>query len=614
MRLRILFYAGVVCLLAFAEARGDDLVKWDFRDGQPGAWGVGGLQVIKGTSPGLHCVTGDDPQMSVALPEDIVIPAERPIRVRMAVNGGTTAQLFWGAMPHEIDSMRVSVVADGKLHDYEFRAPWDLPVQHLRFDPIEAGRAALHIESITVPTAPAREVLARTLYWDHTAPRAGRRERLTLALENKGKDEAACTARVVVPGGLKLFGTPRRSVTLAKGEIREVVWELESPGPGTNEVKVMLSRPGEAEAALAIAAAFGEAKPVKKADYVPEPKAAKTDYLIGAHYFPGWKEGTHYGWKKIVPFPDRKPLLGWYDEGDPEVADWEIKWALEHGLSFFIYCWYRPKDNLGKPVTVETQYLSHGIHEGLLRARYVKKFKFCIMWENANAAGVSSMDDLMKNLLPFWMKNYFTHPSYLTIDGRPVLFVYYFQTFCNQLGKTPEAVTKSVDVIREAFRKNGFKGVWLMAEHRGAGSHPAKKYGFDYVFPYCGARGFESVLGRKDLETPFIPTVSMGWNQEPWGRGRGGWRATPGAFKDMLEKTKAAMDSLPTEHLGRRMLALDNWNEWGEGHYIAPHREYGFGYLDAVRAVFCPGAGEHEDIVPEDVGLGPYDSLFRGKK
>ena len=34
------------------------------------------------------------------------------------------------------------------------------------------------------------------------------------------------------------------------------------------------------------------------------------------------------------------------------------------------------------------------------------------------------------------------------------------------------------------------------------------------------------------------------------------------------------------------MLLLDNWNEWGEGHYIAPYREYGFGYLDAVRKVF----------------------------
>jgi len=62
------------------------------------------------------------------------------------------------------------------------------------------------------------------------------------------------------------------------------------------------------------------------------------------------------------------------------------------------------------------------------------------------------------------------------------------------------------------------------------------------------------------------------------------------------------------------MLLLDNWNEWGEGHYLAPYREYGFGYLDAVRSVFAPDAGPHEDLVPEDIGLGPYDTAYRSRK
>ena len=60
------------------------------------------------------------------------------------------------------------------------------------------------------------------------------------------------------------------------------------------------------------------------------------------------------------------------------------------------------------------------------------------------------------------------------------------------------------------------------------------------------------------------------------------------------------------------MLLLDNWNEWGEGHYIAPYREYGFGYLDAVRRVFSTAPPEHEDLIPEDIGMGPYDTAIRG--
>jgi hypothetical protein len=69
-------------------------------------------------------------------------------------------------------------------------------------------------------------------------------------------------------------------------------------------------------------------------DCVPEPDPAQSDRLVGAHYFPGWKPGTHRGWGVLKDFPERRPLLGYYDESNPEVTDWEIKWALEHGSGF----------------------------------------------------------------------------------------------------------------------------------------------------------------------------------------------------------------------------------------------------------------------------------------
>ena len=41
---------------------------------------------------------------------------------------------------------------------------------------------------------------------------------------------------------------------------------------------------------------------------------------------------------------------------------------------------------------------------------------------------------------------------------------------------------------------------------------------------------------------------------------------------DLLRQAKAFTATLPKEQLGSRMLLLDNWNEWGEGHYIAPSK------------------------------------------
>ena len=61
-----------------------------------------------------------------------------------------------------------------------------------------------------------------------------------------------------------------------------------------------------------------------RAGYVPEPLPAKTDYINLMHYCALWKEGTHWGWKRIEPWPERRPAIGFYDEGTPEVADWHI--------------------------------------------------------------------------------------------------------------------------------------------------------------------------------------------------------------------------------------------------------------------------------------------------
>jgi hypothetical protein len=58
------------------------------------------------------------------------------------------------------------------------------------------------------------------------------------------------------------------------------------------------------------------------------------------------------------------------------------------------------------------------------------------------------------------------------------------------------------------------------------------------------------------------------------------------------------------------MILVDNWNEWGEGHYLAPCREHGFEYLDVLRQVFTSAPQEHTDLLPEDVGLGPYETAY----
>ena len=129
------------------------------------------------------------------------------------------------------------------------------------------------------------------------------------------------------------------------------------------------------------------------------------------------------------------------------------------------------------------------IHDALLKSRYVSKMKFSIMWEiqARGTAGVSNEADLMENLLPFWMENYFRHSSYLKIDNKPLLFIYRPEFLVQDLGGV-DKVRAALDKMRAACRKAGFAGLYILGEYRGLDPNQLKlmkQLGLDYTFAYC---------------------------------------------------------------------------------------------------------------------------------
>ncbi len=355
--------------------------------------------------------------------------------------------------------------------------------------------------------------------------------------------------------------------------------------------------------------------------YIPEPQPVETKILIGAHHCPLWEADKPAMWDQVVKHPERTPVLGFYSQENPDVADWETKWAVEHGISFFVYCWYR--DGQGGPVKMR---FASAIHDALFKSRYVSKMKFTIMWENQakGRAGVADEEDLLRNLLPFWIENYFRHPSYLKIDNKPLLFIYRPEFLVQDLGSV-ENVQAAFGKMRQACREAGFDGLYLLGEYRGLDANHLrlmKRLGLDYTFAYCwhvqdnptSQRAIATQLDyiAKTREMGILPevvTVSQGWSG--WHDEGSIWKIPPEDYKELLRKAKDVVQSFPASELGSKILLLDNWNEWSEGHYIAPHREYGFGYLDAVREVFSDAPKEHVDLVPDDLGMGPYDRAYK---
>ncbi|MHB1462323.1 MAG: glycoside hydrolase family 99-like domain-containing protein [Armatimonadota bacterium] len=348
---------------------------------------------------------------------------------------------------------------------------------------------------------------------------------------------------------------------------------------------------------------------------------------LGMMTCPLWRQGSRggaqSGWNEITPFPQRQSALGWYDEGNPEVTDWEIRWAVEHGLEFFMCCWYRAAGNIGKPVV---PWLNHWV-ESLNKAKYAQMVKYSILWENIGAVGVSSADDMMQNLLPFWIENNFKHPNYMRREGKPVLYVYGVQKMVDDLGG--EANTRRViRQMRAACEKAGLGGLILMGANHTSPSNDnslAARIGFDAMWAYHWPTASDvmpaNYTNRSLMELtkqcwamqakgrlPRSNTVSFGWDARPWGQKGAQWHLTPGEFQEMC--VEARRQALAGKHWAEKIVMFDNWNEFGEGHYLSPTRGYGFEYLDVIRKVFAPKAGPHTDLLPEDVGQGPYQKLF----
>ena len=368
--------------------------------------------------------------------------------------------------------------------------------------------------------------------------------------------------------------------------------------------------------------------------YVPEPQPVKSAVEITAIYYPGTDQMSE--WDVVAQTcPERKPLLGWFDEGNPEAIDWQIKWAVEHGISSFCVDWYW---NRG------FRRLEHWV-TGYYKARFRKYLKWYMMYANHNQPGAHSTEDQIA-ATKYWIDNYFKTPEYYKIDGKPVVCYWDDGNLDRDFIAEAEArgeTLKPGDGIRRAFaisekmaKEAGLPGIhWQLmwrgtaydpaeaVAKRGAGFSSAVSYSFVWearrLAPNAAAKaegltydmvveGMPKLWEAKAVqrELPWWLPIPTGWDDRPRSfsratviRGR-----TPAKFAALCREARAFC-----EKNGIRHAVVHPINEWQEGSYVEPNEEYGFGMYDAIRDAFCekPAGGWPSDVRPSDVGLGPYD-------
>ena len=96
------------------------------------------------------------------------------------------------------------------------------------------------------------------------------------------------------------------------------------------------------------------------------------------------------------------------------------------------------------------------------------------------------------------------------------------------------------------------------------------------VYPYASI--IRHFYTAEDRRTDVYPQLLAGWDRSP----RAGRRAiiytdrTPEAFEEALRACLRCVEQKPPE---QRIVFLNSWNEWGEGAYVEPDREFGRGFL-----------------------------------
>lgn len=488
--------------------------------------------------------------------------------------------------------------------------------------PAAAPARPVSIRLDAVPSGPP-EFTVDYLGIEDALPRPGAPVRILALVRNLGgAASTASTARLVLPKGLTLLGKAGASLppsttmaalpALEFNEQAELRWTVTAEAAGAHDL--ILDVPGMPSATGRVA--VGAAPAVgAKADGVPVPLPVATDVEICAYYYPGW--GADAKWdciRRVAPI--RKPALGYYDEGNPECVDWQIKWAVENGISTFLVDWYWQAGSRH----------NEQWFDAYRKARHRDRLKVAIMWANHNAPDTHSAED-WRTVTKHWIEHYFTLPAYQKLDGKPAVYIWDPRNIRRDVGgsDTARALLAESQAMAKAAGHAGITFVAMNGDFSPSEIRRLADEGYTSTTTYheWGARaqgvrhspfvhsvedGPAAWSRKREAAAPltYLPLVDTGWDSRPWhgDKSRVIDGRTPELFRRLLE---SARDFARTN--GVKTLVLGPLNEWGEGSYIEPNVEYGFAMYEAVRDVFGKGdpAGWPANIGPRDVGLGPYD-------
>lgn len=360
-------------------------------------------------------------------------------------------------------------------------------------------------------------------------------------------------------------------------------------------------------------------------NYPSEPKvpAGADDYYIGMNVCNLWRNGYHWGWDNISPYDENKPVLGWYDEGLPEVADWEIKFMAEHGIDFQLICWYHSSESPMKTFYGSTP---DALFKGFMNAKYSDKYgKFALLWEAANGQKPRNLEEFKTRFVDFWVEYFFSDPRYMVVDNKLIMSIFGSGDLATYMGGD-DKVKEAFDYLRTRVKEMGYDDIIIMACE--GSSNPGTltrlhNMGIDAVHAYnWGTNGYSAEINQQNISDQQknglgiihnVPTVSTGFNNIAWAYTRQRQLTTDNMEQVLTWIRDKALGKFEVtgkdDAWKQKLVMLSTWNEYGEGTYMMPAGLNGFGYLDTVRKVFTKGTA-HTDERPDNLQQARLEHLY----
>lgn len=300
----------------------------------------------------------------------------------------------------------------------------------------------------------------------------------------------------------------------------------------------------------------------------------------------------------------------YYNLLDYDVMKWQAKIAKIYGISGF--CFYHYWFKNGKKILERPA-------ENLLKWRNID-MPFCFSWanqtwartwtniQNSNAwvgkdAEITDNGDgiLLRQsygdkkewkkhfeyLLPF-----FKDRRYIQYDGKPIFLIYkpeYMYCLDNMMEYWKELAAQNglngicIITVRSNCNQWSQADYWLMQEFDYSFMPPNRTYQ-NGVWTIKYEEAWEDILKRayieSDEKTFFGGFIDVDDTPRRGCRGVSILDASPEMFEHYYKKiVELAMTRK------RELVFVNAWNEWGEGAYIEPDEEFGYGYLKSIRNV-----------------------------